>query len=533
MRHSSLSLLLVAVVTLGGCSMMHPGVDQLDAMVPATEDPVASVNPLDQEMQEPAPEALPYSGNSLWLRIVNGFALDDYADNARVDAQRVWFANHQAYLDRVTSRAQRYLHYIADETEKRNMPMELALLPVVESAFDPFAYSRSHASGPWQFIPSTGRHFNLTQDWWYDGRRDIVDSTQAALNYLQQLADRFNGDWLLALASYNAGAGTVSRAIERNRAQGLPTDFWSLTLPRETRDYVPKLIAVAQLVSNPAKYGITLPDIANEPYFDVVDTGGQLDLSQAAKMADIPVEELYMLNPGFNRWATSPNGPDRLLIPLKHVEDFVASLDQLPPDQRVTWTRYVIRNGDNLLSISRHKGVPVETLRSVNHIKGNNIVAGKTLLIPGGNGSAESYASALGKTLRSHNQPASFAGGSQRTYVVRSGDTLWGIARRHRVAQKDLLAWNNMTSGSTLRPGQKLKLQGSSTAFAPVPSSTRGDDSTRQVRYSVRNGDSLYAIASKFNVSVASIERWNSISSSRSIQPGQHLTLYVDVRNTD
>lgn len=511
---------------MSGCSLLHSNVDRLDAMVPATEDSLATVNPLDQDMQEPAPEPSPYSGNSLWQRIIDGFQLDDFTDNTRVDAQRVWFANHQAYLDRVTSRAQRYLHYIVDETEKRNMPMELALLPVVESAFDPFAYSRSHASGPWQFIPSTGRHFKLTQDWWYDGRRDILDSTQAALDYLQQLADRFNGDWLLALASYNAGAGTVSRAIERNRSQGLPTDFWSLSLPRETRDYVPKLLAVAQLVADPVKYGITLPDITNEPYFDVVDTGGQLDLSQAAKMADISVEELYMLNPGFNRWATSPNGPDRLLIPLKHVEDFVASLDQLPTDQRVTWARYVVRNGDSLLSISRHKGVPVETLRSVNHIKGSTIVAGKTLLIPGASGT-QNYASALGKTLRSHNQPASRSTGVQRTYVVRNGDTLWNIARRHHVTQKELMAWNQLDASDTLLAGQKLKLQdGGST-------SSLRDEATRQVRYSVRNGDSLYAIANKFNVSVSSIQRWNSISSSRTIQPGQHLTLYVDVRNTD
>src|SRR5690606_25387789 len=197
----------------------------------------------------------------------------------------------------------RYLHHIDEQADARDMPLELVLLPIVESAFDPFAYSHGRASGPWQFIPSTGKHFGLEQDWWADQRRDIVASTEAALTYLQQLADRFDGDWLLALASYNAGAGNVSRAITRNRNAGKPTDYWSLQLPRETMAYVPKLLALAQIVRDPEQFGLDVPAIADEPYFTSIDVGGQIDLAQAAEMADISLEELYLLNPAFNRWA--------------------------------------------------------------------------------------------------------------------------------------------------------------------------------------------------------------------------------------
>jgi membrane-bound lytic murein transglycosylase D len=522
MRIFVLPLVFIVIAGLNGCSLLHRNVDQLSPMVPATEQPAGDNNPLVKNMPEPAPEVPPgKQETNLWLRLASGFSLIGNEDNNRIDVQRAWFANHQAYLDRVATRAQRYLYYVTEQVQSRHMPLELALLPVVESAFDPFAYSRGRASGPWQFIPSTGRHFDLTQNWWYDGRRDIVASTQAALTYLQQLADRFDGDWLLALASYNAGAITVSRAIARNQSRGLPTDFWHLNLPRETSAYVPKLLAIAQLVANPGKYGITLPVIPNTPYFAIIDTGGQLDLSQAAKMADISVEELYMLNPGFNRWATPPGGPNRLLVPVQHEATFETELAKLPEDERIRWSRYAIKPGDSLISISHHQNVPIAILRQVNHIEGNTIVAGDTLLIPKTHGKG-SYASALEKNLVRHNQPS---GGNYITYRVRSGDSLWTIARHHHVRVSDLMAWNHLNKHSLLHPGQSLRL------WTRKPFLAR--DTTRRVRYAVRNGDSLYAIADRFNVSVSAIQRWNNISASNYLQPGQHLTLYVDVRNVD
>lgn len=231
-------------------------------------------------------------------------------------ARIAWYARHQAYLDRVAERATPYLFHIVEEIERRGMPMELALLPIVESAFHPFAYSRSHASGIWQFIPGTGRNYGLKQNWWYDGRRDIVAATDAALRYLDKLNKEFHGNWLHALAAYNTGERNVGRAIKRNRKAGKQTDFWSLRLPRETRGYVPSLLAVAELLAEPEKYGITWQTIENKPYFTQVDIGGQLDLATAAGLADLSMDDLYTLNPAFNRWATAPDGPHHLLVPV-------------------------------------------------------------------------------------------------------------------------------------------------------------------------------------------------------------------------
>lgn len=508
MNKLRLPVVFAGLLFLGGCSLLQPRVDSLEPMVPATQQPAQDNNPLVDNMDEPQPVDQGITDTSLWQRMRDGFGLDESLNNSRIDAQRAWFVDHQAYLDRVATRAKRYLYYITQQTEKRDMPLELTLLPVVESGFDPFAYSRSKASGPWQFMPATGAYFDLTQDWWYDGRRDLVASTNAALTYLQRLADRFDGNWLLALASYNSGAGTVSRAIKRNQRKGLPTDFWHLDLPRETRAYVPKLLAVAQLVANPQQYGITLPDIPNQPYFDIIDTGGQLDLSEAANMADISVQELYMLNPGFNRWATPPNGPNRLLIPISHSQRFKAALAALPDAQRVTWKRYEIRAGDSLLSISQRKNIPVATLRHINHIKGNVIIAGNTLLIPGGHGGGNDYTQALTKNLLKHNQPT---GRRSTQYRVRSGDSLWTIAQRFNVPMSKLMAWNRLSRRSTLHPGQSLKLYGVASPKANY--------------YKVRSGDSLWTIANQHQVSVANLVAWNHISKTKPLQPGQKLKL--------
>src|SRR5690606_24980913 len=333
-----------------------------------------------------------------------------------------WYARHQAYLDRVATRAERYMHYIVEETEKRNMPMEMALLPIVESAFDPFAYSHGRAAGAWQFIPSTGEFFGLNQNWWYDGRRDVTASTDAALKYLQQLADRFDGDWLLALASYNAGAGTVSKAIRYNQSRGRPTDFWSLNLPRETRAYVPKLIAISQIVRNPEQYNVTLKPIADTPYFASIDVGSQIDLAEAAKLADIPSEELYLLNPGYSRWATPPQGPHTLLLPVAHADAFREKLATLPEEARMRWDHYTIRSGDSLISIAKRFQTTPETLRTANKLRGNTIIAGDSLLIPRPSASSDAYALSADNRLEAI-QSRAVAGRNKHDYTVRSGDS--------------------------------------------------------------------------------------------------------------
>ncbi|EKF74899.1 membrane-bound lytic murein transglycosylase D [Alcanivorax hongdengensis A-11-3] len=533
MKKIIILLLLGGVSILGGC-VSQQSLDEMPPM-PAADPSVDDVN-LANGMDEPAPESNDSPTQNaptedLWVRMRQGFALDLSVQNDRIRIQRDWYARHPQYFMRVTTRAERYLDYIVDQAQERNMPLELALLPMVESAFDPFAYSHGRASGPWQFIPSTGDHFGMKRTWWQDQRRDIIQSTNSALTYLQQLSERFDGDWLLALAAYNAGGGTVSRAIRRNEEAGRPTDFWHLDLPRETSAYVPKLLAIAQIVANPADYNVALHPIPNQPYFATVNTGGQIDLAQAAKLASISVEELYLLNPSFNRWATSPDGPHRLLVPVDKADGFRTRLASLPKDQRMQWARYQIRPGDSLIAIARQYRTTPQVLRSINHLNGNTIIAGRTLLIPGPSASGNSYT--LSESQRLAQTQARGSEGRQRVnYTVRSGDTLWDIARRNNVKVSQLAKWNNMAPRDSLHIGQSLAIWTHGTQVAS--NNADNPNMIRKVHYAVRNGDSLYAIADRFNVSVNDITNWNdSVSRKRYLQPGQRLTLYVDIRQTN
>lgn len=317
----------------------------------------------------------------LFERMRAGYALPPVED-LRIRREIDWYVAHSAYLDRTFDRGRRYLHHIVLQLEERNMPCELALLPVVESAFDPFARSPSLASGLWQFIPSTGRRYGLDQDWWLDGRLDVLAATRAALDHLQDLHEEFDGDWLLALAAYNAGAGNVSRAVDRNRRAGRPTDFFHLDLRPETRAYVPKLLAIARLTAEPKRFGIVFPAIPNAPYFESVDVGGQVDLGLVANLAAIPLEELRALNPQYKRWATAPGGPHELLVPAPAKQRFHEVLATLPPSKRLRFVRHRVRRGDTLIAIASRYGVSLEALREVNRVRGSLIHPGQELLVP-------------------------------------------------------------------------------------------------------------------------------------------------------
>lgn len=467
----------------------------------------------------------------LWQVTRDNMALSYSLDNKRIQSQLNWYKKHPKYMQRVAKRASPYYHYIVTEVLKRGLPAELALLPIVESAFDPFAYSHGRAAGPWQFIPSTGKHFGLQQNWWYDGRRDIIRSTDAALTYLQQLNKRFGGDWNLALAAYNAGGGTVSLAIKKNKRAGKPTDYWSLNLPKETKAYVPKLIAISELIKNAPQYNLTLEPIANEPYFTQVEIGSQIDIAQAAAMAGISTKELYLLNPGFNRWATAPDGPHSLLVPVAAAERFNLALVELPPEKRVKWSRYKIKSGDSLIAIANKFDTSVKLIRDTNKIKGNNIRAGKTLLVPTASKLSSEY------VLSQHQRHAERQKSISRTtnrketyYKVRSGDSFWSIAKAHQVGVRQLARWNSMAPGDPLRAGKRLIIWSE-----PKQQVLSHNDRQiiRKIGYKVRSGDSLYLIANKFKVNIADIRRWNKLNESRYLQPGQRLTLFVNVTQTN
>ncbi len=330
---------------------------------------------------DPAPAPSDGEFADLFDRMRAGFALP-LLDDPRVERQIDWYAARPEHLGRAFERGRRYLHHIVEELEARDMPRELALLPVVESAFDPFARSPRRAVGFWQFIPGTGRRYGLEQNWWLDDRRDVLAATRAALEHLEDLNREFDGDWLLTLAAYNAGPGNVRRAIQRNRRVGRPTDFFQLRLPPETRAYVPKLLALAQIARGPERFGVELPAIPDAPYFDRVDVGGQVDLGRIANLAGIPLEELRALNPAFNRFATAPDGPHELLVPVPARELLLEALTALPASERVRFARYRVRRGDSLYAIARRYGVSIEGLRAVNRLRGSLIRPGQELLLP-------------------------------------------------------------------------------------------------------------------------------------------------------
>lgn len=503
-----------------------------DAIDPSLKETAENARQkLDSPKQEVTDEGT--AAPDLWHRLRAGFALDHDATDPRVQAQLNWYRKHPRYIDRVVERGSRYLHYIVTETEKRGLPTELALLPVVESAFDPFAYSHGRAAGLWQFIPSTGKYFGLTQSWWHDDRRDVLSATDAALTYLDKLATRFDGDYMLALAAYNSGGGTVSSAIRRNQRKNEPTDFWSLDLPRETRHYVPKLIALAKILDQPEKYGIDLPPLADEPYFEVVKTGSQLDLAQAAKLAGVDIDEIYLLNPSFNRWATSPDGPHRLLVPREKAETFAAALENINPADRVSWHNYKVVSGDTLSGIAKRYSTTPSVIQQVNDLNSHIIRIGQRLMIPSAAKQSDAYAlSASERLARKQQRSGKNSNGTRVDYTVRSGDTFWDIAREHRVSVRQVASWNGMAPGDPLIPGKKLVIWSKSKQPTMLASSKRGTGMVRKVGYQVRKGDSLSAIASRFAVNVRDIASWNDLNTSRYLQPGQSLVLYVDIRNS-
>ena len=525
---------LISALLLAGCVLDRPADTGLRGEVvvipapPKIEAPprapaLAETAPPAQEAEAAPPPSPPPPPPDLWSELRTAFALPA-SDHRRVDNHLRWLKRHPDYLERVFRRGEPYMGWILEEVRQRGLPGELVLLPVVESGYNPFAYSHGRAAGLWQFIPATGKRFGIRQNWWYDGRRDLVDSTRAALDYLEYLNRRFKGDWLLALAAYNSGEGNVHKALRRNRKRGKPTDFWSLKLPAETREYVPRLIALKRIVADPAAYGLSLPDIEAGNRLALVETGGQIDLALAAELAGLPLEDIYRLNPGFNRWATDPAGPHRLVLPRERAPAFAEALAALPPEQRVRWTRHRVRPGETLSHIARRYETTVALLLRVNGVKPTRLRAGDHLLIPVARRELADYSlSAAQRQAALHGRKRN---GIKVIHRVRAGDTLWDLARQYGVGVRSLAKWNGMAPGDTLREGQKLVIW---TRPAAGSASALPGGSLRKISYRVRKGDSLARISRKFRVSVEDLKRWNGLDGRKYLQPGQRLTLYVDI----
>jgi membrane-bound lytic murein transglycosylase D len=377
--------------------MLRPATSLESPLPTPVESPATQATPAASDIRDDLP-ALPTidltaSPDDLWARIRNGFGMPDL-DSPLVANRQAWYLNRPEMLQRMVERSRRYLYHITAELERRGMPTELALLPMVESAFNPMAYSRARALGMWQFIPSTGKNYKLDQNWWVDERRDIIASTSAALDYLQNIYE-MHGDWHLALASYNWGEHAVARAIARNQAKGLPTDYASLAMPGETRYYVPKLQALKNIIARPELYGITMAPIPNRPYFDTVNIPGDMDLTLAARLAEVPLEEFIALNPSFQRPLIRGDQANQLILPFDKTETFRANLERYEATDKplANWRTHQLRPGERLEAVAKTNGITLALLKQLNGITPRSkIQPGMNLLVPGPNAHVAEHA---------------------------------------------------------------------------------------------------------------------------------------------
>ena len=491
--------------------------------------------------------------NDLWQRIKNGYAMPDSASSLTTKHEQ-WYSTRPDYVKRMVERSQRYLFHIVEEVEARGMPTEIALLPMIESAYNPQAYSTSRASGIWQFIPSTGKHFGLKQNWWVDNRRNITFATDAALTYLQKLHGMF-GAWDLALAAYNAGEGTVSRAIERNRKLGLPTDYESLNLPPETRNYVPKLQAVKNLMTNPGNYGLNIQTIANTPYFAKVKAPAQIDSRLAAKLAEISDNEFLALNPSYNRPVLNSEGENHeLLLPIMSAETFRINLANYDKPL-VSWRTYLAKRGERLDKIASKFGIQVAQLRDVNNLSSQKkLKQSSTILVPNGNraeynkatpstpktetttGLTENLSSrtdAVSKQDPNNIEVSSFdelateieeiSSEHTITHKVKKGQGLQAVAKHYGVTVKQIMSENSLKT-NRIKTGQQLMITTDKVKNDSKTASDNGKNGSKKQTYIVKAGDTLHSIAEKFDVAVADLKRWNKKNDNR-IQPGHILTI--------
>ena len=447
--------------------------------------------------------------DDLWLTIRAEMRLNHHLSEKRVQQEIRWLQTHPEYWTRLRPRMQRYLPYILSQIQEKGLPAELTLLPVVESALDPYAFSPYGASGLWQFMRPTAKQYGLSINDSYDGRRDVIDATDAALTFLQDLYKRFD-DWQLALAAYNAGGGTVSKAIRKSQHR----DFFRLRLPRETRAYVPRLLALSAIIAEPDAFGIELPAISSNNPLRTLRLTSIYDVAVVAETLDTTTEEIYRFNPGLKRSQWSQDTPLRLILP----ESFPLSgdaearasllLESVPEDQRVAWQEIIVQSGDTISELAQVNGVTSRQLRLTNNLSTDVLQIGQSLRIPR-------------QSLVNHPTVR-----GTYPYIVQRGDSLWSIAKRSNTSIDALARLNRIGRRDLLGVGQTIRLPRPHPTFTELG---QGPSEIRKIRYKVRRGDSLSRIAKKFRVRVTDIVEWNAIVPERYLQPGQALTLFVDV----
>lgn len=424
--------------------------------------------------------AIAYATPDVWEVLRHELSMNHDTSRAEVQEQIRWLVAHPSYLHKVCRQSEPYIYHILGEIKKRKLPGELALLPMLESAYDPFAYSGVGAAGLWQLMPRTGSDLGLKQDWWFDGRRGIRSSTDAALNYLVYLNKFFNGNWILAIAAYDSGEGTIARAIKATQQSGHTGNYWELPVPRETQIYVPRLLALAEIFKDPHRYKITLPEIPYLPYFEEVNIGSQIDLNHAAKMAGISYKELIKLNPGFNRWTTAPYKPFKLLIPTEKVHQFNLNLAHFPENKRVSWQTHQVKPGDSLDTIAIRYHTTVNLIKQLNQLTTNHIKPNQPLLIPSTkNAPAVAKKESAAATIPLEHQRAT-ARNHRIIHIVQENDTYQKLVTTYGVRSQDIQAWNKLASNQPLHTGQQLVI------WKKV---------NQPIHYVVQRGDSLSAIA--------------------------------------
>ena len=507
-----LSFLVACQSNTPNSSQPTPTTNSVTTINPDQSPPSKEVTTSQNSQSAKAVDLANAKEPDLWERIHNGLQLQQYYDRPDVVEELNRYANNQAYFDLTIERAEPFLYGIVDELDRRGLPQELALLPFVESAFNPSARSGERAAGIWQFMRATATSFGLQQDWWYDARRDPQASTVAALDYLEELYLQFDQNWLLALAAYNAGDGNVRRAIRRLKSPEVSDElFWDLRLPRETRSHIPRILALAKLINEDDHFGIDLGQIANSDPLARVDIGAQMDFAQAAKLADMDYAELRALNPGYLQWATHPEHPQYIVLPHAQAARLKAELAALPVSDFVTWDHYEIQPGDTLGKIAKQLHTRVDVLQRVNNLSGSQIIAGRALLIPRGS-DADTFGSSP------YQQTASLkASPIPGSYRIRSGDNLWSIAKRFDLKSVDIAMWNGFETDSILRPGQIISLR----PGAMQTSSSAESADTLASTYVVRKGDSMASIATRFNADLIELLKQNKLDPSSLIFPGQ------------